>query len=154
MLTALLLLASCGPPFPKELLAQVDRAVVFPDLQKEPDRYRGRLLLLGGVIVETKNLRDGTQIEVLQRPLDGRGRPEQTDATGGRFLILTDRFHDAAVFHRGREVTVVGEAAGLRTQPLGEVEYRYPLVRSRELHLWSPYAGPRFSIGVGVFRSY
>lgn len=149
----LLFAAACGPPFPKDLLNQVDKAVAYTDLQKDPDRFRGRVIMVGGVIVETKNLQEGTQFEVLQKPLSGSGRPEATDESGGRFLILSSAFHDAAVFQRGRTLTVIGEVAGQRVQSLGEVEYRYPVVRAREVHLWSPYGGPRFSIGIGLFHS-
>ena len=153
---AILLLASigCGPPFPRDLLEQVDPKLVYADLQKDPDRYRGRLVMVGGIIVASRNLQEGTEFEVLQKPLAGNGRPEETDVTGGRFLVLSSKFHDVAVFHRGRTLTVIGEVTGHRVQPLGEVAYRYPLVRSREVHLWSPSSGPRFSIGIGVYKGF
>jgi len=150
----LLVAAACGPPFPKELLQQVDRTVSFAELQKDPDRFQGRMVMVGGIIVETRNLQAGTEFEVLQKPLSGSGRPGATDATGGRFLVVSPAFHDAAVFQRGRAITVVGKAGGHRVQPLGEVDYRYPVVQANEVHLWSPYGGPRFSIGIGVFRGY
>lgn len=151
---ALLASAACGPPFSRELLTQIDRTVSFSDVQKDPDGFRGKLVMVGGIIVETRNMQEGTEFEVLQKPLAGNGRPAETDETGGRFLVLSPKFHDAAVFHRGRAITVIGEAAGHRMQPLGEVAYRYPLVQAREVHLWSTYAGPRFSIGIGVFHGY
>lgn len=146
------LTGACSPPFPKELLEKADRVTPFTELQRDPERYRGRLFLLGGVIVETRNLPSGTQLEILQRPLDGRGRPKETDASGGRFLVITPRFLDAAVFQRGRMVTVIGSIAGQRGLPLGEIEYRYPLIEASAVHLWAPSSGPHFSIGIGVYR--
>jgi outer membrane lipoprotein len=146
--------AACSPPFPKELLDKVDRNVTFAEVQKDPGSHAGKLLMLGGMIVDTKNLKDGTRIEVLQKALDGEGRPELTDATGGRFLVLTTQFLDGAVYHRGRTITVVGEVAPPQVLPLGEIEYRYPVLSARSLHLWSPYTGPSFSIGVGVYGGY
>ena len=152
---ALLLLASgCAPPFPKDLMAQVDGTALYADVQKEPERYRGKVLMVGGMIVETKNLQEGTQFEVLQKPLEGNGRPRETDESGGRFLVLSPQFHDAAVFQRGRAITFIAEVVGQRAQPLGEISYRYPVLKARETHLWSPYAGPRFSIGIGVYRGF
>jgi outer membrane lipoprotein len=147
-------LAGCSPPFPRELLGKVEKNVPFTALQKGPEKYAGKLLLLGGMIVDTKNLKEGTRIEVLQKPLDGEGRPEQTDETGGRFLILTQQFLDSAVFHRGRSITVVGEVVAPQVLLLGEVEYRYPVLAARSMHLWSPYSGPHFSFGVGVYRGF
>jgi outer membrane lipoprotein len=155
LLAGLLLLAGgCAPPFSKELLASVDDTVLYADLQKDPERYRGKVLMVGGTIVETKNLQEGTQFELVQKPLESSGRPRATDESGGRFLVLSPKFHDAAVYMRGRPITFIAEVAGQRVQPLGEVSYRYPLLKARETHLWTPYSGPRFSIGIGVYRGF
>jgi len=146
--------AGCSPPFPEELLQKVEKDVPFIALQKVPENYAGKLLLLGGTIVETKNLTEGTRIEVLQKPLDGEARPELSDRTDGRFLILAQQFLDGAVYQRGRMITVIGEVAAPQVLLLGEIEYRYPVLMAKSLHLWSPYTGPRFSIGVGVYRGF
>ena len=148
------IVVGCAPPFPKDLLDKTDRNVSFAALQKEPERFSGKLLMLGGTIVDTKNLKEGTQIEVLQKPLDGEGQPAVTDETGGRFLVVTSQFLDGAIYHRGRSVTIIGEVSGSKLQPLGELEYRYPVLTAKGLHLWAPYSGPRFSVGVGVYRGF
>jgi outer membrane lipoprotein len=151
---AALMLLACSPPFPRELLEKVEKNVPYTALQKVPEKYAGKLLMLGGTIVDTKNQKEGTRIEVLQKPLDGEGRPELTDETGGRFMVVTHQFLDSAVYHRGRMVTVIGEAAAPQVLPLGEIEYRYPVLVAKGLHLWSPYSGPHFSFGVGVYRGF
>ena len=151
---AVSVVAGCAPPFPKDLLDKTEKNVSFAALQKEPERFSGKLLMLGGTIVDTKNLKTGTQIEVLQKPLDGEGQPAVTDETGGRFLVVTSQFLDGAIYHRGRSITIIGEVAGSKLQPLGEFEYRYPVLTAKDLHLWTPYSGPRFSIGVGVYRGF
>jgi outer membrane lipoprotein len=144
----------CAPPFPKDLLDRTEKNVSFTALQKEPERFSGKLLMLGGTIVDTKNQKAGTQIEVLQKPLDGEGQPAVTDETGGRFLVVTSQFLDDSIYHRGRSVTIIGEVAGSKVQMLGELEYRYPVLTAKGLHLWSPYSGPHFSVGVGVYRGF
>jgi len=146
--------AGCSPPFPKELLEKVENNVPFTALQKDPDKYAGKLLMIGGIIVDTNNLKEETRIEVLQMTLDGEGRPEQTDDTGGRFLIMTQQFLDGAVYHRGRLITAVGEVAAPQVLPLGEIEYHYPVITAKALHLWSPYVGPSFSFGIGVYHGF
>ncbi len=149
----IMVIAGCAPPFPKEMLAKVDKTIHFSDLQKDPDRFQGAWVMLAGMVVETRNTKEGSSIEVLQKPQDSRGRPLQTDASGGRFIILSPEYLDAAVYHAGRLITVVGEAAGKKVQPLGEIEYRYPLVRASSMHLWEPYSsGPRFQFGIGIMH--
>jgi len=148
------LLCGCSPPFPKELLEQVDRDLVFQDLFRDPDRFRGKSVMLGGTIVEIRNRKEGTQMEVLQRPLAREGRPVYTDETGGRFLVDVPQFIDAAVYQPGRAVTVIGSVEGARMQRLGEIEYRYPVLTVKQVHLWEPSTGPHFSIGIGVYRGF
>jgi len=143
---------SCAPTFPKQELEKVDRSILFPDLQKDPERYKGKWILLGGMIVETRNTPEGTVIEMLQKPLDSRERPLSDDTTDGRFLAVSDRFLDPAVYHKGRELTLIAEVIGRKVMPLGELEYQYPLVLSKDLRLWEPSSGPRFFFGIGVSR--
>jgi outer membrane lipoprotein len=147
-------LVACSPPFPEELLQKVEKDVPFTALLKDPGNYAGKLLMLGGTIVETKNLTEGTRIEVLQRPLDGEARPELSDRSDGRFLILAAQFLDGALYQRGRTISVIGEVVAPQVLPLGEIEYRYPVVAAKSLHLWAPSAGPSFSIGIGVYRGF
>ena len=146
--------AGCAPPFSKTLLDKVEKKLTFSELNKAPENYRGTMMMVGGTIVDAKNLKEGTQIEVLQKPLDSEGQPVVTDETGGRFLIVSETYLDAAVYHRGRSITIIGEVAGSKAQPLGEIEYLYPVLTAKELHLWSPSSGPRFSIGVGMYRGF
>ena len=148
----IVVIAGCSPPFPKDLLEKVEKNVPFSALQKDPEKYAGKLLMIGGIIVDTKTLKERTHIEVLQMTLDGEGRPELTDDTGGRFLVMTQQFLDGAVYHRGRLITVVGEVAAPQVLTLGEIAYLYPVITAKALHLWSPYSGPYFSFGIGVYR--
>ena len=115
-------LAGCSPPFPRDLLDRVDGNASFAAIRKEPAQYAGKLVMLGGTIVDAVQLKEGTRLEVLQRPLDGGGRPLLTDETGGRFLVLTRQFLDSAVYHRGRTVTVIGAVEAPQMLPLGEIE--------------------------------
>ncbi len=145
--------AGCGPPFPKQALEKVDKSLSFRELQKDPERYRGRWVMLAGMIVDVKNLKEGTLIEVLQKPMDSRGRPLQGDVTEGRFIVSSEKFLDAAVYQKGRELTVVGEVAGSTVKLLSEIEYKYPVLAAKDLYLWEPaYTGPRFFFGIGVTK--
>lgn len=78
MIMALLLIAILGPagytpPFAKGALEKVDQSISFRALQRDPDTFKGRWVMLAGVIIEARNTKEGTSIEVLQRPMDRWG---------------------------------------------------------------------------------
>lgn len=146
----LFLLAGCARPFPQEMLDKVDRTISFPDLMRDPDKYRDAWVMFAGVIIASRNTQDGTYVEVLQKPMDSEGSPLQTDSTGGRFIVRSDRFLDTAVFHKGRLITVIAQVVGKKVQQLDEIQYQYPLLLLMDLHLWAPSSGPRFFFGLGV----
>jgi outer membrane lipoprotein len=148
------LLAGCAHVVSKDMreeAADVEARALFGN----PEEFIGQTVILGGVIVNTTNFREDTVLEVLQRPLDHRGRPEWTDASRGRFILKADEFLDRAIYARGREVTAAGTVEGVESRPLGETTYRYLVLRSRELHLLKPRSPyPRVHFGLGVFHSF
>ncbi len=150
LITAGAMIAGCAPVFPKEALDRVDRRVTFRELQSDPDKFKGVWVMLAGVIIDSRNVKDGTDMEILQKPMDRDGRPLDTDATEGRFLVQTDQFLDPAVYHQGRYITVIGEVVGKEIKPIDEVMYQYPVLTAKNLRLWRPSYGPRFFFGVGV----
>jgi outer membrane lipoprotein len=152
LLIATLVIIGCARPFSDGALSKVNKGISFSELKKDPEKYKGAWLMLAGIIVTAKNTKEGTLIEILQRPVDSDGRPLQTDATEGRFLVLTDQFLDNTVYHRGRELTVIAEVVGRRELPLDDILYQYPLLTIKELSLWEPSSGPRFFFGVGVMH--
>lgn len=150
LLVILFLTAGCAPPFPKEMMNRVDGKVSFQELKTAPEKFKGTWVMLGGMIVAARNTKEGTLIEILQKPLDTDGRPLDTDSSEGRFLVQSETFLDPAVYHPGRLATVVAEVIGRKEQPLDEIVYSYPLLIMKAQHLWGPSTGPRFFFGVGV----
>lgn len=148
--------AACAPAVSRQSMELVDLEVGFEELAQEPDRHVGRFLLLGGSIASVRTHNDnGSELEVVQHPIDHRGRITATDRSAGRFILRDDTFRDPAVYRPGRLVTVVGQVEGSMTGRIGELDYLYPVLTVHELRLWSPGDHPdiprtRFGIGVGV----
>jgi outer membrane lipoprotein len=149
-LIALFASAGCAPIFPQQAMDTVNTSISFSAVRDNPDQFKGQRIMLAGQIISTKNTKEGTIIEVLQKPMDSRGRPLETDESDGRFLLQSGQFLDAAVYQPGRQITVIAEVLGRKELPLDEIIYQYPLLEIRNLHLWEPYSGPRFFFGVGV----
>jgi len=104
----------------------------------------GKTVLISGIILGSKNTKGGTLIEMLQKPADMEGRPKDVDESDGRFLALYDGYLDTAIYSRGREALVAGVVRGKRVLPLGEIEYTYPLVSIKEIHLFKVRKEERF----------
>lgn len=150
LLIILSLLGSCAHVVSQHIMEQIDKELKPGVLFKDPHAYKGKTVLLGGIIISLKNTDEGTYIEVLQKPLDYRGRPEDADITYGRFIIFYEGYLDSAIYSIGKEITVAGEVLGKTIRPLGEIQYQYLLLKSKEIHLFKPrHPLPiRFSIGI------
>ena len=135
-LSLLLIATGCAPIISKELRKNVSVELTFKEIIKDPDAYKGKIVLLSGVILGSKNTKEGTLIEVLQKPADMEGRPKDVDESDGRFLAIYDGYLDTAIYNRGREAVVAGKIKEKRTLPLGEIEYGYPLILIKEIHLF------------------
>ena len=143
--------SGCAGVFSKEIMRECDVDISLPQLILHSERYKGRKVLLGGVILATRHLRGETIMEVLQTPLNWRKAPKDVDHSEGRFLIVSTGFLDSAIYRRGRRITVVGEVLGTRAQILGEIDYPYPLISMDKLFLWDKRRiSPRIRIGIGV----
>ncbi|MEJ2639589.1 MAG: Slp family lipoprotein [Desulfosarcinaceae bacterium] len=146
-------LTGCAPAISQQARDRVTLKIPFSDLLKDPQRLKGEVVLLGGKIITTTPNEQGTELVVLQLPLEIGMRPGTKSTSEGRFLVQTDEFLDPAVFAPDRRVTLVGEIQGVETRPLGQTVYRYPELTLIEMKLWPEediYREPRFHFGFGV----
>lgn len=148
------LLIGCAHVVPPESRRTVEPGLTPEMLFENPDLYRGKTVMLGGVVISSKNTSEGSYLEILERPLDSLERPRDVDVSRGRFLILSEKYLETAIFTQGREVTVVGEMMGSERRPLGESEYTYPLIKSREIYLLSPRRTMPIRFGIGIWTAF
>jgi outer membrane lipoprotein len=152
IMSVVALLSACAPVISKQGLRELDPEITFQKLLKDPDRYKEKVVLLGGQIVSTTVKEGETWVEVLQKPLNSQQEPEETDVSYGRFLVHFMDFRDPAIYSGERKITVLGEVQGKKVMPLKEMDYTYPVLIPRESHLWKPEtsSGPFFHFGIGV----
>ncbi len=132
----IVLFCGCIVAIPKELAQKVDKSISFKELEESPTSYKGKLVALGGTILKAKNTKEGTELEVLEKPLAYYNIPEDTDKSGGRFLVLYKGYLDTAIYKPGRTVTIAGEVLGAETRPLDEIKYTYPYLEVKSIYLW------------------
>ena len=113
---------------PDQLQREVDESVSFTDLKANPSAYQGKTVMLSGIVVRSKRVKDATEIEVLQIPTGSGAAPTKDRARSeGRFLARkSGEFLDPAVVDAGTPLTVVGEVREPVTRPLDDGEYTYP----------------------------
>jgi outer membrane lipoprotein len=118
------------------LRQQAQPPIAFAELRTNPEAFKGRMVIIGGDILQTTNLPDTTRLEVLQRPLNHSQSPQLTDATGGRFMALCHEYLDPAVYAQQRRVTIAGQVMGAFEGKVGEAVYTYPLISCEEIHVF------------------
>ncbi|MYD31197.1 MAG: hypothetical protein F4X01_06305 [Nitrospira sp. SB0661_bin_20] len=97
----------------------------------------GKVMVLGGEILDATRLKDRTRLTVLQLPT-GRNHEPAMDRTmsRGRFLAFQTEFLDPATVPSGTRITIVGKISGATTELLDEMEYTYPTVAIEFLKVW------------------
>ena len=134
-------ISGCGYPLSKQIRAQAAKDLTFPMVLADPDAHRGRIVIWGGSIIQTTTLAKGSELLVLEAPLDSSGEPVSPRTTRGRFIVRAARFLDPIIFAQNSQITVGGEVAGKEARPLDKTAYTYPVIEAREIYLWPRYTG-------------
>lgn len=147
-----LLLLSCASSdlVPREMESQIARDVSFQDMKANPERFKGRLVVIGGQVLAVKASKDRTEIEVLQLPLDRSDKPIPIlTRSQGRFLAVQKDFLDPAKVPPGGNISLIGEVVGGTTRPVDQGNtYTYPTFEIKTLKVWpkqrayGPYSFP------------
>ncbi|HYE38108.1 Slp family lipoprotein [Methylocaldum sp.] len=143
-------LSGCGSVLSRKAMDQVNPNLSPDIVLKNPKAFIGQTVLVGGTILSSENLQEGTLVEVLTYPTDRRGNPQLDEPALGRFLLLYPGYLDTLIYQQGRKVVAAGRIIGERVTDTGETNRAFPLLHPLEIELLSEYdTGPRFGIGLG-----
>jgi outer membrane lipoprotein len=134
----LLFLAGCTHIISDASLGRADRSIEFGALRKAPDDFRGKFVILGGLVTAVRQTGEGVQLEVVEYPLDIEEMPDSSAGSGGRFLVNLPPDVGYATFKPGVLVTMAGEVVGTAVKPLDNVAYTYPVLVVKEIHIIAP----------------
>jgi outer membrane lipoprotein len=137
-----LVIVSCSPVLNRDLMREGAREFDPRHLLETPEVFRDHLFIFGGVIVETRLVEAGSQIEALFVPVDRYGYLSDTARYQGRFLALYPRSKgmlDPLIYKKGREVTLAADFLEIRKGRIDEMEVVYPVFVIRQIHLWDEY---------------
>ena len=149
----------CAHPVSHEIRKGIDPDIKFETLVEDPKSFLGKRVLFGGVIVVTRNVQDGTELEIVQKNIEPYGNLEAGDYSGGRFLFFSKDYLEPEIYASGRELIGVGKVAGQKSGKVGDYSYKFPIIEVEELHLlddmklnysnsapysWDPWYRPYF----------
>lgn len=149
---SLLLLVACAD-LPKFDTREVDKSLLPTQVAADIKNFKGKAVMWGGTILSGTNFKDRSRLEVLAYPVDKDGWPERDQKPLGRFILSQKGYLETADYATGRLITVVGTVSGVEQGKIGETAYTYPVVQSRQLHLWSRMdrkSDTGFHFGIGV----
>lgn len=115
---------------PPELEEKLDREATFAKLSESPNAYKGRIVMLTGVVLNINILPKFTRVELLQLPLDSDGVPvTDLNASQGRFLANFPGVIYPQKLPTGTRISVIGEMQG--TLRLEDRDYSYITLESK-----------------------
>jgi len=138
ILQAALLTAICGCAYPisQAMRAKANPDLTYPVVARDPLAYKGATVIWGGVVLRVQNNPGQTDLTILETPLDFWGRPAGSAYGRGRFIAQVAKYLDPEVYGDKNRVVLAGEIVGEKIRPIDEIQYRYPVVRVSELHLF------------------
>lgn len=139
ILIAVALLVSCSPVLRRDFMQAGSTNVPLTKMKETPLFYTGKLYILGGLIVKTRNFDRGSIIEAIYIPVDSLGYLKDRKHAKDRFLAflpVSAGFLDPEIYQKGRSVTVAGEFIELRHGKIDDADYTFPMFEIKQIHLW------------------
>jgi outer membrane lipoprotein len=130
----LLALSACAS-IPSELTTTGPFSPTTPQ-QAQSGEHDDEQVRWGGVIINTKPMRDRTCFEMMGLPLESNAEPVRDEHSLGRFIACAKGFYEPTLYEPGRRVTFTGRINGTEKQKIGEYVYTFPRLDIDALHLW------------------
>jgi outer membrane lipoprotein len=143
LMPLLLGLYACTSAVPELVRTAPEGDPSLPLVMSVPERYLNATVRWGGTIAGVHNLAGETRVEIVARELSRNGEPKSYDRSEGRFIAIFSHFLDPVIYAPDRNLTVVGRFSETTVKQLGDMDYRYPVVKVTAHYLW-PKPVPRY----------
>ncbi len=132
---------ACTPVLRKDYMETGIKNVPLSDLTQNSAQYKGKLFILGGIIVNTKVTEEGSLVEAIYLHVDARGYPE--GGSDGRYLALYPKeggMLDPQIYRKGKRITLAAEFEDTRQGKIDDAKYVYPVFVIKDSYLWEEKA--------------
>jgi starvation-inducible outer membrane lipoprotein len=145
---------------PRQYVRMAEPGTTLTTLTTHPEMYRGKVVLLGGVIIEEEEKEQYLWLRVKNRPLDQDYIPHRPVDTGGpeagHYWVMMPKQHIPREYRHWERMTVVGRVTGtqrLATEPVLSLLYVRGWGASR-VHdaVWEDSSDPNYvpSVPAGI----
>lgn len=135
-----LVAGGCATAIPNKFVKQAQLGVTLASLKASPDRYQGKVVILGGVIVDKKEERGRIWLKVKNRPLDDDyvpHLPTSLDASeAGHYWIVVNPQGLPQSYQSWARVTVVGQVTAKKAGASDQPSTREPVLAALYLRGW------------------
>jgi len=133
------LLSACSLALPSQYIDQAEPGVTLATLVSNPDGYREKVVILGGVIVEEQQFGEHVFLRLKNRPLDKDYRPHRPPSLdgpeAGYYWVMIGRVDLPEQYHQWARVTVVGQVTDARPSAAGSDPFE-PVLAALYLRGW------------------
>jgi outer membrane lipoprotein len=140
----MILMSACSSHIPPEIKQPMEGSPSVAQVRSHVDSYLSQKVRWGGVIVNTENKDNASQLMIVAFPLDDDGEPQVNDQSSGRFIAIVDEFLEPVVYSSDRSITVVGTVLRTETLDVGEFPYEYPVIQVEHSYLWPVKEDPDY----------
>lgn len=134
------LLSACSSVIPSRYVDQAEPGVTLTALASNPDNYREKIVILGGVIVEEKQVGEHVFLRLKNRPLDKDYQPHRPlsldGPEAGYYWVRIGRDDLPEQSHQWARVTVVGQVSDKRLKAAGSSGAIEPVLEALYLRGW------------------
>jgi outer membrane lipoprotein len=140
---AALTLAACAAVPPEPLPARIVQPptgdLQLAEVRGDIARFLGAPVRWGGTVIAVdRDSAGNARVQVVERRLDGEGRPIPGSASDGRFLIAAAPEVQPELYRRGAEITVAGSVSEAQQVHIGERTVSVPRVQVDVFQRWEP----------------
>jgi outer membrane lipoprotein len=126
-----------------EIKAEAER-VSFKTLAEQTDGYKGKTVILGGYIIQTKNISGVANMTVLQTPLGRDEMPVSQGRSEGGFILSYNGHLEPEVYEKGRRTTVAGKVVGRAVEGTAKCPSPCLKLEYRQIYLWPVWEPPSY----------
>src|SRR3569623_619718 len=127
-LVLLTALGGCASRIPPQIREAPANSPTEQVVRGQVQQFVGTPVRWGGSIGAVEIRAAETWVEIVSRPLQGNGRPEEELDSSGRFLARYTGFLDPMNFTKGRLITVTGKVEGEEQRHNGTIDNSFPIV--------------------------